>query len=154
MHITKEIEQLFETIAKEELLIDTLEERHSDQLDFHDTSVLGIKSALTRAFLAGAAAKKQSDTIKVIFTRKPVTLEDVTGCIRTVTVGKTKEFTNAQYDAFTTKLSKEYAWLKGKYDNESEFVQVIKVTAPDRPTLFIDPSGYGYARHVGVQVEA
>lgn len=153
MQITKEIEQLFETIAKEELGFDTLEERHRDQLDFHDTSVLGVRSALTRAYLAGAQSKKQ-DIVKVIFTRKPVTLEDVTGCIRTVIVGKTKILTTAQYDIFTTRLSKEYAWLKSEYDNESELVQVIKVTAPDRVTLFIDPSGHGYARYVGVQVEA
>lgn len=153
MQITQEIEQLFETIAKEELLIDTLEERHSDQLDFHDTSILGIKSALTRAFLAGVAAKKQNDTLKVIFTRKPGTLEEVTGYIKTVTVSKTKTFTTEQYDAFADKPLKNYSWLQDKYDNDSELRQVIKVTAPERPTIFIDPSGSGYARFVGVRVE-
>ncbi|MCE3232477.1 MAG: hypothetical protein K0R98_734 [Rickettsiaceae bacterium] len=154
MQITKEIEQLFETIAKEELLFDTLEERHSDSLDFKDTSVLAVKSALTRAYLAGAAAKKQDATVKVVFTRKPSSLAEVTECIETVAVCKTKTFTAKQYDAFASKPLNEYPWLKNLAGNELGLRSVIKVIAPERTTIFIDPSGMGYARYVGVQVEA
>jgi len=50
---TKTIEQLFQQIALNHLLIDTLETRHSDRLDFHEVSVWGIKSALQAAFDAG-----------------------------------------------------------------------------------------------------
>lgn len=153
MQITKEIEQLFETIAKEELGFDTLEERHRDQLDFHDTSVLGVKSALTRAYLAGAQSKKQ-DIVKVVFTRKPANLEEVTSCIETVAVCEIKTFTTAQYDAFASKPLNTYQWLKEVGGNALGLRQVIKVTAPERTTIFIDPSGSGYARYVGVQVNA
>ena len=40
-------------IAKQHLFIETLETRHSDRLDFHETSVWGIKNALQAAFEAG-----------------------------------------------------------------------------------------------------
>ncbi|WP_085440375.1 DUF3489 domain-containing protein [Magnetofaba australis] len=50
---------LFEEIASKHLDIDTLETRHSDGLDFHETSVWAIKSALEAAYQAGMSAAKQ-----------------------------------------------------------------------------------------------
>ncbi|WP_085440261.1 DUF3489 domain-containing protein [Magnetofaba australis] len=50
---------LFEEIASKHLDIDTLETRHSDGLDFHETSVWAIKSALDAAYQAGMSAAKQ-----------------------------------------------------------------------------------------------
>ncbi|WP_318828382.1 DUF6900 domain-containing protein [Burkholderia cepacia] len=49
----KEFEKLLTAIAREHLLIDTLETRHRDRLDFHDCSVGSIRSALIAAFDAG-----------------------------------------------------------------------------------------------------
>ncbi|PQA82728.1 hypothetical protein C5F52_14205 [Limnohabitans sp. TS-CS-82] len=46
-------EALFEQIARQHLGVATLTERHSDRLDFHDVSVLGIRRALQAAFEAG-----------------------------------------------------------------------------------------------------
>ena len=40
-------------ITKQHLFIDTLDTQHSDQLDFHEVSVWGIKGALQAAFEAG-----------------------------------------------------------------------------------------------------
>ena len=45
-------------IAKEELQIETLEKRWSDNLDFYDVSVWGIKRALERAYEAGQQSVK------------------------------------------------------------------------------------------------
>ena len=45
-------------IAKEELQIETLEKRWSDNLDFYDVSVGGIKRALERAYEAGQQSVK------------------------------------------------------------------------------------------------
>jgi hypothetical protein len=45
--------QVFASIAKQTLFIDTLETRNSDGLDFHDTSVWGIQQALEQAYQAG-----------------------------------------------------------------------------------------------------
>ncbi|MBP9904518.1 MAG: hypothetical protein KBF66_03095 [Rhodoferax sp.] len=47
------IDNIFALIAKEHLLIETLETRNSDRLDFHDVSVWGVRSALKAAFKAG-----------------------------------------------------------------------------------------------------
>jgi hypothetical protein len=46
-------EQQLLQIAKQHLFIETLDTQHSDQLDFHDVSVWGIKSALQAAYEAG-----------------------------------------------------------------------------------------------------
>lgn len=45
-------------IAIEELQIETLEKRWSDNLDFYDVSVWGIKRALERAYEAGQQSVK------------------------------------------------------------------------------------------------
>jgi hypothetical protein len=50
------LENLLQQIAKEHLLIETLETRRSDRLDFHDVAVWGVKSALLAAFEAGRQA--------------------------------------------------------------------------------------------------
>ncbi|MFM0818922.1 DUF6900 domain-containing protein [Streptococcus suis] len=42
----EKLNALLTEIAKEELLVETLEKRWSDNLDFYDVSVWGIKRAL------------------------------------------------------------------------------------------------------------
>ncbi len=50
---------LFDKIVQEHLNIETLQSRNSDELDFHDCSVWGIKSALQAAFDAGRIQRQQ-----------------------------------------------------------------------------------------------
>ena len=50
-----QIDTLLTLIAHKHLGIDTLQTRHSDSLDFHDTAVWWIRDALEAAFKAGAA---------------------------------------------------------------------------------------------------
>jgi len=45
-------------IAKEMLLIDTLETRHSDFMDFHEVSVWQLRKALEAAYVLG---KKEAE---------------------------------------------------------------------------------------------
>jgi hypothetical protein len=54
----KPIDDLLAGIARKHLLIETLEERHSDSLDFHDVNVVGVKDALLAAYRAGAEAAR------------------------------------------------------------------------------------------------
>src|SRR4051812_26889292 len=56
------IDQLFTDIARKHLFIETLEERKSDRLDFHDVSVLTVKDALQAAYDAGAASASVNGT--------------------------------------------------------------------------------------------
>ncbi len=52
----KDLNKLLEQIAKEHLLIQTLETQHRDGIDFHDVAVWSIKGALEAAYAAGHAA--------------------------------------------------------------------------------------------------
>lgn len=52
---------LLSAIAKKHLGIETLDDRHSDRLDFHDVAVWDIKDALRCAFLSGAALSLTED---------------------------------------------------------------------------------------------
>lgn len=47
------LDQLLETIAREELFVPTLAVRGRDALDFHDVGVVSLKRALARAYAAG-----------------------------------------------------------------------------------------------------
>jgi len=47
-------------IAEKHLFIETLEERKSDSLDFHEVSVWGVKAALEAAYAAGQAAAREA----------------------------------------------------------------------------------------------
>lgn len=51
-------DDLFTLIAQQHLNIETLVERKSDSLDFHDVGVLNIKDALEAAYEAGRKARK------------------------------------------------------------------------------------------------
>jgi hypothetical protein len=53
---------LFEQIAREVLLLKTLEERRSDSLDFHELSVMSIRKALLAAYEAGRASRDAERT--------------------------------------------------------------------------------------------
>lgn len=50
---TQNVEQLIAQIAAEHLLIETLETRNRDCLDFHEVPVWGIQAALNAAYEAG-----------------------------------------------------------------------------------------------------
>jgi hypothetical protein len=51
--MNKQIEDTLLNVARKTLGIETLDTRHSDRLDFHDTAVWCIKDALAAAFQAG-----------------------------------------------------------------------------------------------------
>ena len=56
----KRLQQTLERIAKQHLHLETLAERKSDHLDFHECSVWGIQAALEEAYRLGfAAGQKQ-----------------------------------------------------------------------------------------------
>ncbi len=48
-----QIDTILTLIAQKHLGIDTLQTRHADSLDFHDTAVWCLKDALEAAFKAG-----------------------------------------------------------------------------------------------------
>jgi hypothetical protein len=54
--MTANLRPLLETIAREELRIQTLAVRGRDALDFHDVGVVSLERALRRAYVAGCDA--------------------------------------------------------------------------------------------------
>ncbi len=60
-----QIDTILTLIAQKHLGIDTLQTRHADSLDFHDTAVWCIRDALEAAFKAGvelgAATSKSTE---------------------------------------------------------------------------------------------
>jgi hypothetical protein len=56
---TTKRDEAIEAIARNILEIETLAERKSDSLDFHEVSVWGLKDALLAAYELGLAAAKK-----------------------------------------------------------------------------------------------
>lgn len=54
--MSKTRDTIINAIASEEMLIETLEPRDRDALDFHEVSVRAVKAALERAYEAGRKA--------------------------------------------------------------------------------------------------
>ena len=52
----QQLDKLLAQIALDHPLIETLQTRNSDRLDFHDVSVWAVQSALMAAYQAGLAA--------------------------------------------------------------------------------------------------
>lgn len=63
----RNLDQILTSIANEHFFVDTLETRNSGDLDFHNTAVWCMKSALEAAFKAGleAAFKAGVETVSV-----------------------------------------------------------------------------------------
>ncbi len=87
--------------------------------------------------------------VRLPFACKPDRLRDMcaTGEHR-IYITETIEMTIAQFDDFTTDLTRPQAWLAGKGGNVDDGCLCIEVHAPGRPYLYVDPSGYDYARYV------
>lgn len=64
-----------------------------------------------------------------------------------------KTLTTSLYDGFTKNLLEDRSWLAGRGGYKNNRRQVVAVSAPERPTLLIDPSGSSYARYAGVAQE-
>ena len=140
-------------IAKQHLHLETLETRNGDSLDFSDQSVWGIRAALEQAFAAGGE-------VMVKFARKPADMGEVlnaacNGTERTVAVRIIEHIRMYpdDYDAFTNDLLATHEWManKGGWDKE-KIRHAYKVSCPGKLTLYVDPSGYPYARYVGLEV--
>lgn len=100
------------------------------------------------------------ESIKVRFARKPNDLADVLASLRHgdlanyVDIESRQAMTEAEYDAFTNTLLVDRDWLAGRGGFlEGGGRSVVEVTAPNRTTLYIDPSGSNYGRYVGIRAD-
>lgn len=77
----------FTAIARKHLFIETLEERKSDSLDFHNVSVWGVERALSAAYQAGVNASAQSGGDAGVFREMREALERAEFLMRRVYEG-------------------------------------------------------------------
>lgn len=100
-----------------------------------------------------------SDQILVRFARKPCSIEDIEAAGRdydnraeAIEITETKSLNAEEYDSFIKNILSDHEWLTGKGGYDNGLRKAVAITAPDRKTLYADPSGYSYARYVGLQV--
>lgn len=97
--------------------------------------------------------------VTVRFARKPSDIHEVQATSRDhdadtsdCEIAETAELTAGEYDAFTRLMYKNWDWLDGRGGYKNLVRQVVAVTAPDRQTLYVDPSGSAYGRYVGLAI--
>jgi hypothetical protein len=100
-----------------------------------------------------------SNRVTVRYARKPCDLDEVksaakdrSGYAFETATTDTVTLTTSEYDAFTRNFMRDYAWLAGKGGVVNRIHQAVAVTAPDRPTLYVNPEGSSYGRYVGLEV--
>lgn len=91
------------------------------------------------------------------FVRKPCDLDEAFASLNAgdrvtrIQIQARKSLTEAEYDAFADRLLADQEWLAGFGGSlDAKTRRVVEVTAPNRPTLYIDPQGGNYARYVGI----
>lgn len=93
--------------------------------------------------------------MKARFARKPCDLDnalqqiDFSKDAEPIRLQSIRHFTATQYDAFAEQLLAPWEFLAGCGGVHNGHRLVVKISAPDRRTLYIDPSGSNYARYVG-----
>lgn len=105
--------------------------------------------------------EQQRKTVPVRFTRKPSDIQEMKSVtwdsdaqVYECEIEETITLPVAHYDSFCRLMYKEWDWLAGKGGFKNNVRQVLEVTAPERETLYVDPSGYSYARYVGIAAHA
>lgn len=101
------------------------------------------------------------DFVLVRYARKPESLYEIESTIRysdgtayRTQIIETKELSTSEYDAFVSRPLARRDWLAGKGGWRGETRLAIAVTAPERRTLYVDPSGSDYGRYIGMRVDA
>jgi hypothetical protein len=87
--------------------------------------------------------------LRLPFTRKPVSLDDIGGTERMkVYVTETTLLTPEEFDAFADSLLSSCDWLRGKGGTVRGGYLCVEVAAMGRPYLYVNPEGSSYARYI------
>jgi len=90
------------------------------------------------------------------FARKPCSLDEVrhntdpSAPFAPIEIAWRKALTEAECDAFASTLREDWDWLAGLGGHADGRRRVVAVSAPNRRTLFVDPSGGRDGRYVGI----
>jgi hypothetical protein len=103
-----------------------------------------------------------SDIIHIVYARKPFDWYEIEtgsrldcGTAYPTEILETREMTIDEYDTFIASPLDRREWLAGKGGWKNNNVRyAIAITAPERETLYVDPSGSDYGRYVGRRVDS
>ena len=99
------------------------------------------------------------ETVKVYMVRKPSNFEEVKNLckkyvleVSEVLIEETIHLPLVWYEAVCQRPLDNYIFLSGKgvYDDTGHR-KVVAIKCPNKPTLYVDPSGSSYCRYMGVE---
>ncbi|WKB54368.1 hypothetical protein [Eleftheria terrae] len=100
-------------------------------------------------FMCGREVAVHELGIRLPFTRKPQTLEDVGGGEpQRIFVTSTRHLTAEEYDEFTGDLMRRREWVTREGGLIWNAWVCVELVAPDRPVLYVNFEGADYARYV------
>ncbi len=85
------------------------------------------------------------------FTRKPNNLSELSGTDqKKIYITESRTLTTDEFDNFASNFLTSCDWLRGKGCATNDGFLCVEVTAPGRPSLYVNPEGYDYARYVAL----
>ena len=113
------------------------------------TMTITIERKPRTLWLEGNVINVEELSVRLPFARKPENLREMCASGRErVFVAETIEMTTAEFDAFAATFYASRDWLKGKGGYVENGRVCVEVHAPERPYLYVGPSGGEYARYV------
>jgi hypothetical protein len=101
----------------------------------------------------------QKKIIKVLYSRKPADWNEIKYCLSLshqyaspTFVAEIKDMSDCEYEDFIANPLVSRDWLNDKGGTINDIRQSIAITCAGRPTLYVDPSGYDYARYIGLEI--
>lgn len=112
-----------------------------------------IKRTPVTVSVDGHKRQVQRLDLALPFARKPASLQrldDELFCSLPCTIYLEREvaLSTEAFDAFAANFYAHQPWLDDQGGSGNDFMVCVRVTAPDRPVLFVNGAGYGYARYV------
>jgi hypothetical protein len=104
--------------------------------------------------------EKAMRTVETYMVRKPCDFAEVESLCKqyarnaeVVKVIETVDLTPEVYEKVCNNPMDDYEFLarKGGYDDD-EMRMVIELKCPEKPTLYVDPSGSSYCRYMGLEI--
>ncbi|ANH36146.1 hypothetical protein A3768_5364 (plasmid) [Ralstonia solanacearum] len=121
-----------------------------DDANLKENAMSNTNERTPRTLLIGNTAIQVEELAERLpFARKPADLSQVRGQEYVeVYITETKELTATEFDNFASSLLVSRDRLRGKGGGRLGSYFCIEVTAPGRPTLYVNPEGSDYARYV------
>ena len=114
--------------------------------------ISSCRTSMMTVMVGGKPVEVIDTGYRLTFSRKARSVDaliwDRETCPRRVLVAANKTLTPDEYDAFAGDLLSSQDWLRGLGGQCESGVLCVEVVSPGRPTLYVNPDCYDYARYV------